>query len=183
MALARAKPGEIKVGHSGVGTPPHLGALSFVLATKTSMLMVPYRGAALALNDVVGGHISMLMTAPSTSIALTREGKIRMLGVTGGKRITQLPDVPTLREQGIEMGGIDDGVWFGISAPAGTPAAIIARLNAALNKTVEHPEVRDKLAKLDITPGGGTPQEFGRQIATQFATWREAMRAAGVKPE
>lgn len=183
VALAKAKPDDIKVGHSGIGTPPHLGAVAFLQATKTRMLLVPYRGAALALNDVVAGHMSMLVTAPSTSIALTREGKVRMLGVTGGKRITALPDVPTLRENGIEMAGVDDGVWFGITAPAATPADIVSKLNATLNKAVQHAAVREKLAMLDITAGGGTPHEFGQHIATQLEFWREPMRAAGVKPE
>lgn len=183
VALAKQKPGEITVGHTGVGTPPHLGAVSFLQATRTTMLLVPYRGAALALNDVVAGHMSMLVTGPSTSIALTREGKIRMLGVTGAKRISSMPDVPTFRENGIEMPGLDDGVWFGVTAPAGMPAEIVARLNQTLNKALQHADVREKLAKIDVTTTGGTPEDFGRQIATQLPYWREAMRAAGVTPE
>ena len=147
------------------------------------MLLVPYRGAALALNDVVAGHMSMMVTAPSTSIALTRDGKLRMLGVTGARRIATLPDVPTFAENGIDMAGLDNGVWFGLSAPAATPPDIIAKLNAALNKALQHPDVRDKLAKLDVTPAGGTPEEFRQLLATQFAYWRGAIQAAGVKPE
>ncbi|CAN0449009.1 unnamed protein product, partial [Phaeothamnion confervicola] len=94
VALSKSKPGDIKIAHTGIGTPPHLGAVAFIMATGADLLLVPYRGAALAIADVVGGHVTMLATAPSTSIQLAKDGKVRMLGVTGGKRLAALPDVP-----------------------------------------------------------------------------------------
>lgn len=181
--LVKAKPGELKFGHSGIGTPPHLGILSFIQATNSNVVLVAYRGAALVMNDVVGGHIQGLSTAPSTSIQLAREGKIRVLAVTGSRRIAALPDVRTFKEQGIDMKGIDNGVWFGMAAPAATSDAIVAKLTAAVNKTVETPSVRERLAKVELTTQGGTPQDLAQTIAGQLAFWKSAMQAAGVKPE
>ena len=183
VEFARKNPDEIKVGHSGIGTAPHLAALALMQSTSTRMLLVAYRGAALAAQDVVAGHISMLMTAPSTTIALTQDGKLRMLGITGTQRLTALPDVATLAEQGIELDGLEAGVWFGIAAPAGLRPDITAKLNAAINKAVQDQTVRDKLAKVDIIAQGGTPEALAELIQRQAATWAATLKKAGVKPE
>jgi len=105
---AKQKPDSLKLAHAGVGSPPHLAAAVFLQSTGTKMLLVPYRGAAPAIQDVVAGHVSMLFTAPSTSISLAREGKVRMLGVTGRDRMKSIPDIPTLLESGVSMGGLDN---------------------------------------------------------------------------
>jgi tripartite-type tricarboxylate transporter receptor subunit TctC len=128
VALAKAKPDDLKLAHSGVGSPPHLGAVAFLQATATKMVLVPYRGAAPAIQDIVAGHVQLLFTAPSTSIQLGRDGKVRILGVTGHQRMKSMPEVPTLRESGIDMGGIDANQWFGLAAPAGTPDYVVARI-------------------------------------------------------
>jgi tripartite-type tricarboxylate transporter receptor subunit TctC len=183
VALARQKPGEIKAAHSGIGTPPHLGAVAFLQATGVSMLLVPYRGAALAIADVVAGHVSMLVTAPSTAIGLARDSKVRMLGMTGVKRLTALPEIPTLKESGIDMAALNDGVWFGISAPAGTPDAVVAKINAAIGKAVQDKSAIATLAKSDIATVSSTPADYASLVQEQFATWRDLMGKAGVKPE
>ncbi len=183
VELSKAKPGEIKIAHTGIGTPPHLGAVAFIQATGANLLQVPYRGAALAIGDVVGGHISMLTTAPSTSIALTKDGKVRMLGVTGSKRLGALPEIPTLKEVGYNLTSLDEGIWFGMSAPAATPDAIVAKLNAAMNKATKDPKAIETLAKSDISMVGGPPEDFDKLIRSQFVVWRDAMKAAGVIPE
>ena len=134
-------------------------------------------------SDIVAGHISLLMTAPSTSTGLAREGTVRILGVSGLKRITALPDVPTLKERGLHLSSLDDGVWFGLSAPAGTPDAIIEKLNAAVRKTLSEKSVVETLAKNDTTTAASTPQEFDRLIREQIVVWREVLRKAGIKPE
>ena len=149
VALSKAKPGEIKIAHTGIGTPPHLGAVAFIQATGAELLQVPYRGAALAIGDVVGGHISMLTTAPSTAIQLAKDGKVRMLGLTGSKRLTALPDIPTLKESGYNLTSLDEGIWFGMSAPASTPDAIVAKLNAAMQKATQDPKAIATLAQSD----------------------------------
>ena len=183
IALAKSKPGELKVPHSGVGTPPHLGAVSFLQETGTDMLLVPYRGIAIGIQDVVAGHVSLLFSGPSTTIGLAREGKVLMLGTTGRQRMAAMPDVPTFEENGVALKGFDNGQWFGIGAPAGTPDAIIARLNEAQGKALQKKDVQERLAKVEFTPVGGTPQELGRLVEQQLAYWRDTMRAAGVKPQ
>lgn len=183
VAYAKQRPGEIKAAHAGVGTPPHLGTVAFQQATGVELTLVPYRGAAPAIADVVGGHVSMLVTAPSTAIGLAREGKVRMLGLTGARRLTALPDVPTLKESGIVTSALDDGVWFGITAPAGTPDAIIDKLNAAVRKATSDKGAIETLAKSDIAAVSSTPAEFETLVRQQTSSWRDLMAKAGVKPE
>lgn len=181
--LARQKPGEIKIAHSGFGAPPHLGAAAFLQATKTDMLLVPYRGSAPAVQDVVAGHVSALFTGPSTAMDLARSSKVTMLGVTGPTRLKSMPDVPTFRESGVTIESFDDGQWFGIMAPAGTPDAIVARINAAANEVIRRPDVIERFAKIEFSTMGGTPQDMTRIGQSQMAFWRETMKTAGVKPE
>ena len=182
IKLANAKPEEIKIGHSGVGTPPYLSALSFLQATDAKMLLVPYRGTALVVNDVVGGHVSGVFTGPSTTANLAREGKLKILGVTGLKRLPAIPDVPTFLESGIEMKGVNGGIWFGLVAPAATPDPVVAKLNAAVRKAVQDPTVIAKLEAQGISAVGTQPEEMGAQLASEFAHWKEALQKAGVKP-
>lgn len=183
VSYARAKPNEIRAAHAGIGTSPHLGLVALMQAADIQLLMVPYRGAAQAISDVVAGHVGMLMTAPSTSIALARDGKVRVLGVTGDKRLTALPEVPTLKESGFHLKSFDAGVWFGLSAPAGTPDGIVAKLQAAVEKAVQEAEVRDTLAKSDIVTHSSTPQAYGQLIAEQLVMWRDVIKQAGIRPE
>lgn len=183
VAFTKTNPGAIKVGHSGVGTPPHLGCLSFMQTTGADMLLVPYRGVALAVQDVIAGHIQLVCTAPSTTVALTLDGKVRMLAVSGDQRLTALPQVPTLRDRNIHIKGFDKDNWFGISVPVATPDAIVAKLNAAIGKAVQNKDAIDRLAKVDIKLLSSTPKEFTDLVAQQVAAWREVLTSAGVKPE
>lgn len=181
--FAKAKPDELKLAHSGVGSPPHLGAAAFLQATATKMTLVPYRGAAPAIQDIVAGHVGLLFTAPSTSIALGREGKVRILGVTGHKRMASMPEVPTLRESGVDMGGIDENQWFGIAAPAGTPDYVVTRINAAVNKVLKDKALQEKVSKLEFTVEGGTPEQAAALARSQAEFWRKTLAAIGIKPE
>jgi tripartite-type tricarboxylate transporter receptor subunit TctC len=183
IALAKAKPDELKLAHSGVGSPPHLGAVAFLQATGTKMTLVPYRGAAPAIQDIVAGHVGLLFTAPSTSIALARDGKVRLLGVTGLQRMKSMPEVPTLRESGVDMGGLDANQWFGVAAPAGTPDYVVARINAAVNKVLKDKALQEKIAKLEFTVAGGTPEEAAELGRSQAEFWRKTLAAIGIKPE
>ena len=182
IKLANAKPEEIKIGHSGVGTPPYLSALSFLQATGAHILLVPYRGTALVVNDVAGGHVSGVFTGPSTTASLARDGKLKILGVTGHKRLPAIPDVPTFLESGIEMKGVNDGIWFGLVAPAATPDPIVAKLNAAVRKAVQDPTVIAKMEAQGIIATGTQPAEMGAQLASEFAHWKDALQKAGIKP-
>ncbi len=183
VAYAKQNPGDLKAGHTGAGTPPHLGLVGLTEPTGMTVTQVVYKGAAIAINDVVGGHISMLVTAPSTSAQLHLSGRARVVGVTGAKRLSSLPDVPTLKEQGIETPSLDSGVWFGLAAPAGTADAIIAKLNAATNKAVQDKGAIATLAKTDIFMTGGSVQDCENLVRTQLGVWRDLMKKAGVKPE
>ncbi len=183
VAYSKSRPDAIKAGHSGNGTPPHLYTLSLINSTGAQMLLVPYRGIAQAVTDVVAGHIQLISSAPSTTVNLTLDGKVRMLGVSGNKRLAQLPDVPTFKEQGLSMRGFEQDTWFGIHAPAATPEPIIAKLNAAFNRALQDKTVIERLAKVDIRTAGGTPEAFGKLFVEQIATWREVLSKAGVKPE
>lgn len=183
VELARKKPDEIKFAHSGVGSPPHLASLSFLQATGIRTLLISYRGANPAVQDIVAGHVSMLMTAPSTTVSLTQAGKIRMIGVTGDRRLKALPEVPTLKEQGIDLVGLDSGVWFGIGAPKGVPADIVAKLNATINKAAKDAALIEKLGKFDMVAKGSTQAQMAELIKTQAATWAATLSKAGFKPK
>ena len=183
VVFAKADPEGIKAAHTGIGTSTHLGLLALMQAGGFQTVLVPYRGAAPAISDIVAGHISLLMTAPSTSVALAREGKVRLLGVSGRKRISAMPELPTLAERGLHLTSLDDNVWFGLSAPAGTPDAIIDKLNAAVRKALADKAVVDTLANNDTAVAAGTPQEYDKLIRDQIVVWREVMRKAGIKPE
>jgi tripartite-type tricarboxylate transporter receptor subunit TctC len=183
VAYAQAHPDEIKIGHSGVGTPPYLSALSFVQATGAKVLMVPYRGTALVVNDVAGGHVSGVFTGPSTTAPLANAGKLKILGITGTSRTASLPNVPTFLESGIKMEGVNNGIWFGLVAPAGTPDAIVAKLNAAAKEASQDKTVIEKLQAQGIEPAWTSVSEMSGLLAGEYAHWQNALQKAGVKPE
>jgi len=183
IALAKAKPNEVKYAHSGLGSPPHLGAMAFVEATGVEMVQVPYRGVGLALNDVVGGHISMVFVSQGVAAAQVKGGHAKVLATMGGTRLKSLPEVPTFRELGVDLKVIDEGTWFGVVAPAGTPPAIVAKLNAAFNKALADPAVKGKFEAIDYTPVGGPPSKLAQTIDAHLAHWKVAFAKAGLKPQ
>lgn len=183
VALAKARPGELKYGTSGIGTPPHLCAVSFINATGVKILHVPYRGAPQAFQDVVAGHLQMIFTAPSLSMQQAKLGQVRILGITGQTRSSSLPDVPTFAEAGIHMKEMDSGTWTGAMVPNGTPQGIVDKLNAATNRVLAIPAVREKLRQVDYVAVGGAPSTLADVISMQTVYWRDALKAAGVKPE
>ncbi|MDB5569576.1 MAG: extra-cytoplasmic solute receptor [Hyphomicrobiales bacterium] len=183
IAFAKGKPGELKYGTSGIGTPPYLGALAFIQATGVEMLHVPYRGVALALNDMVAGHLSLVFVSQSTAASQVQGGGARVLGVFGEKRHASLPDVPTFREVGLDTRIMDEGIWFGIVAPAGTPPAIVDKLNAAINAAVSEPATKSRLAAADFHVSGGSPADLRKTIDENTVYWREAFKRAGVIPQ
>lgn len=182
VTMAKAKPGDIKCGSSGVGSPPHLGCIAFMQATGTQISHVPYRGTAAAITDVVGGHIQVLFVSYTTTAAQAKAGQVRILGVAGTTRFPSLPEVPTFKEAGIDMGGVDEGSWFGYAAPAGTPPDIIAKLNAAINTVLMQPETRSKLETADYKVETGQPAVLGKLIQSQSAFWGELLKKSGVMP-
>jgi tripartite-type tricarboxylate transporter receptor subunit TctC len=182
VKLAKEQKEALSIGHTGVGTTPHLAAMTFVNAAKINPLLVPYRTVTEATSNVVAGHIAGVFSAASTAIGLAGDGKATVLGVTGKSRAGILPDVPTFAESGIEMTGFEAGSWYGVVAPAGTPDDVVAKLNAALNHALQDPEVKAKLAATGLELVGSTPREFSDLIVSQHKYWGETLRAAGIMP-
>jgi tripartite-type tricarboxylate transporter receptor subunit TctC len=179
IALARAQGGKFAYGSSGNGSVSHLMGEQFKLASKTDLLHVPYRGIGPALQDAVGGQIQVMFDNLPTSLPLVQDGKLRPLAVSGDKRLSVLPNVPTFAEA-----GLDDLNWmafFGLIAPAGTPQPVIAKLNAALKSALSNEAVRNRLATQQATPIGNAPAEFSAQIARDLERMRRAVTAAKIE--
>jgi tripartite-type tricarboxylate transporter receptor subunit TctC len=182
VAAARAKPGKLNYGAGGGGaTLTSLAAEVFRSQTKIDVVQVNYKGTGPALTALMGGEIDFAFDTVSGAIGQVKSGKLRALAVTSKKRSSALPDVPTVGETvlpGFEVIG-----WFGILAPAGTPAAIVAQLNRTLEAVLQTQEVRNRFKDLGTEPLGGSPAEFGKLIETETARWGEVIRRLGIKAE
>jgi tripartite-type tricarboxylate transporter receptor subunit TctC len=178
-ALARAKPGQLTYGHSGIGTSLHLAGELFKAMAHADIQQVPFRGSTLVITDVIGGRITMSFIPPTGTLSIIQEKKVRALAVTSLKRVPFLPDVPTMDESGFP--GFDVTTWWGMVVPVGTPAAIVDRLNRATVKVMATPEMRGKLAAIGLEPLGGTPAEFGAVIRAEAPYWERLIKEAGVK--
>ena len=179
VAAARAKPGAISYGSTGVGGGNHLSGELFALATGTQLTHVPYKGSAPALADLLGGQLSMMFDTVITSVPQIRAGKLHAFAVSSGKRASSLPEVPTMQEAGIK--GFDISQWQGFLAPAGTPKAIIERLNAETIRAMHAPDVVERIA----VQGGneivtGTPEEFAALIKSDLQAYARLIRNAKI---
>jgi len=183
VAMAKQRPGELQYVNPGSGTPPHLAALAFTRVTATVMAPISYRGTGPALADLMAGHVPIIFLGLSASARQVQSGKLRALAVTGRKRVAEFPDVPTFSESGIDLGGLEDGPWFGIVAPTGTPVPIIEKLNGMVNQVLADPKIRSEFeTKAFATVIGGTSEEFGTFLRIQQKFWREVLEASGVRP-
>jgi tripartite-type tricarboxylate transporter receptor subunit TctC len=178
-ALARAKPGQLTYGHSGIGTSLHLAGELFKAMAHADIQQVPFRGSTLVITDVIGGRITMSFIPPTGTLSIIQEKKVRALAVTSLKRVPFLPNVPTMEESGFP--GFNVTTWWGMFAPVGTPAAVIDRLNRATVKIMATPEMREKLAAIGLEPMGGTPAEFSAAIRAEAPYWERLIKEAGVK--
>jgi tripartite-type tricarboxylate transporter receptor subunit TctC len=178
-ALARAKPGQLTFGHSGIGTSLHLGGELFKAMAHVDIQQVPFRGSTLVITDVIGGRVTMSFIPPTGTLSIIQDKKVRALAVTSLKRVSFLPDVPTMDESGFP--GFDVTTWWGMFAPVGTPAAIVDRLNRATAKIMSTPQMREKLAAIGLEPMGGTPAEFAAAIRAEAPYWERLIKEAGVK--
>jgi tripartite-type tricarboxylate transporter receptor subunit TctC len=177
----KARPGEVNYGSPGIGTPHHLAMELFKLTAKVDMRHIPYRGSAGATNDLLGGHVSAAFQAIHVIMPMAQVGQVRLLGVASKERLKVAPDLPTLQEQGLKDFEVD--LWYGILAPAGTPADIVSRYNATINEILRTPEVIEKLGKQGLAPIGGTPQAFAEFIVRDIAKWQNVVREAGIAAE
>jgi tripartite-type tricarboxylate transporter receptor subunit TctC len=179
IALAKRENGKLSYGSSGNGSVAHLMGEQFKLATGTDILHVAYRGSGPAMNDVVGGQIQVLFDNLPTSLPMVQGGKLRALAVSGPRRVGALPDVPTFTELGLN--DLDWMAFFGLIAPAGTPAAIVARLREAAVKALAMPDIKHALDLQQAVVVGNTPQEFRAEIVRELARMKRAVDAAHIR--
>ena len=169
VALAGSKPGQLNYASAGDGSAIYLAMAMFQNTAGIELVHIPYKGAGPALIDVVGGQVPMMFIASPPAVGFISAGKLRGLGVSSARRLAILPDIPTIAESGYP--GFEVNNWYSVMAPADTPRAIIARLNAEINAILAAPEVRERIAALGAEPAGGTPEQFGRQLKVEMAAW------------
>ena len=177
---AKAKPGAIPFASAGVGSSTHLAAEYFAQVAGVKMLHIPYKGSPEAIQDAMTGRSSFYMAPINTVVGQMKDGKLAALGVSTMKRADVMPDVPTLAEQGLK--DFDISLWFGVWAPAGTPAAIVQKINAQVATILQGAEVREQFAKLGITPAPMKPEEFARFVREQIETYRKIVKQADIQP-
>jgi len=179
LAYARANPGKLNYASPGNGSPHHLAMEMFKNRTKTFLTHIPYRGAAPALQDVMGGQVPCMFLDLAAGLPVIQSGKVRALAIGSAKRVAALPDVPTLAEAGVP--NTEVFAFQGILAPAGLPAAITARLNGDLNKALQSPAVVKRMADFGMEALPGTPEQFRAMARAESKRWGEIIKAAGVK--
>lgn len=182
LARARAEPGGVTFGY-GINTPPQVLGETLKIATGLDIRSIPYRGGAQAIADMLGDRIDMNFGATSTLLPLIREGKLRALAYTGATRSGDLPDVPTMAEAGLPQVSFAPDAWTGILAPAGTPDAVVAKLNGAINDALGSAELRASLAKLGYQPRPMTSDAFAAFLVAEMQRWPPIVRAAGLKAD
>src|SRR5713226_9169914 len=178
VQYAKANPGKLTSGAT-VGIGPHLCLELFRVRTGTNIVFIPYKGAAPAVADLLGGQIQIGLTSKAVLLPLIREGRLRALAVTSEVRWPELPDVPTMHESGFD--GIPSYLWLGLLAPARTPAAVVDKLNGAVNEGLNSPEMRASIAKLGMEARSMTAREFAAQLADEGRLWEAAVNESGVK--
>jgi tripartite-type tricarboxylate transporter receptor subunit TctC len=179
VALAKEKPGAVTFASTGIGGTPHLALEEFAAAAGVKFLHVPYRGAAPALTDLLGGQVQVFAGDVPVLISQIQSGGLVPIGAAANRRNDILPNVATLAEQGYP--DTDASNWYGLLAPAKTPPAVIAKLNAAVNAALNDPGIRKKLIDSGATPVGGTPEEFGKFMKAEYEKWGRVVRERGIK--
>lgn len=180
IALAKAEPGKLTYASSGIGSSPHLGGEMLKLRAGINVLHIPYKGAAPAMMDVIAGTVSMGFMTSLGAMPQIQRGELRPIAVATSRRLPDLPNVPTMQEAGLP--DFEVVSWNGLAAPAGTPDAIIQKLNHAVNAILKMPDVKEKLVGLGAEPVGGTSAQFTRYIDAETAKWAEVVKGAGVVP-
>ena len=181
VTWAKANPNKASYATSAAGSLPHFIGVLLSRELGVDMVHVAYKGSAAYINDLIGGQVPAAIDALADLTELHRAGKVTILASSGAKRSTALPDVPTFAELGVK--GVEAMGWFGFFAPAKTPKPIVEALNRAINRALQSPDVAEKLSKVGMDPATGTPEEFGRIVASDYAKWGPIVKASGFKPE
>jgi tripartite-type tricarboxylate transporter receptor subunit TctC len=179
IAYAKANPGKLNYASIGLGTQAHLGMELFKLMTGTDINQVEYRGTAPAMTDVVAGHVDIMITGPPSAKGMSEGGKLKLLAVTGRRRIALLPEVPTIDESGVP--GYDVTGWFGILAPAKTPTSVLARLTEEVRQAVADARFRDRMTAQGLEVVGSTPEDMLALMQADTKKWADVIRATGAK--
>ena len=182
IAMAKAQPGKLTYASFGAGSAAHLAGEIFLSMTGTNMIHVPYKGSAPAVTDVMGGRVTMMLPGIGSAINLAKDGKLRALAVSTAKRASGAPDIPTIAESGVP--GFDVATWESVQAPAGTPAAVITRLNAAIREVVATPDLRQKMINLGFEPDGTkSPAEAAQFVRSERNKFGTVVRDRNIKVE
>jgi tripartite-type tricarboxylate transporter receptor subunit TctC len=181
LALAKQKPGALSFASPGAGSQAHLAGELMALEADLKLIHVPYKGIGPAINDLVGGQVTMMFGAMSAVLPHVKSGKLRALGVASLKRSAAMPELPTIAEQGLPK--FEAVSWYALMAPAGTPAAVVDRLNAESARSLAKPAIKEKFAAQGLEPGSGKPQDLAATIRTETARWSEVIRKQNIKPD
>jgi len=181
VALAKSKPGKLNFAISGVGGAPHLAGVEFALRTGIDWAYIPYKGGSQAIADVAGGQADVTLNGMLATYPLVQGGKLKLLAVSSAKRMSAIPNVPTIAESGLP--GFETGSWQGVVAPAGTPRDVVAKLNAEIAKIVTSAEMRERLSVQGADVRTNTPDEFSTFIKNEKARWAKVVKDANVKIE
>ena len=181
VALAKGRPGEINYGSAGQGATTHLAVELFTLLSGVKLTHVPYKGSPQAVTDLVAGNVQVGIPTMPAALPFIKAGRVKVLGVTTAKRASNLPDVPTLNEAGLK--GYEAALWTGILGPAGTPPAIVNRLNSEIAAIVQLKDVQEALARQGAEAQTSTPAEFGQFLKTEYAKWARVVKEARIRIE
>jgi tripartite-type tricarboxylate transporter receptor subunit TctC len=181
IALARAKPGKLDYGSSGVGGFGHVSGALFCLMTKTEMVHIPYKSSAPSLTDLIAGQIQVLFNNAISTVPFIKSGQTRALAVTSLKRMAALPDLATIDEAGVK--GYDNSSWSAVAAPAGTPREIITKLNSELNAILKLPDIMEKNVAFGADAVGGTPEQFGDYLKSEIAKFARVVKEAKISAQ
>lgn len=181
IALAQSQPGKIAYGSTGGGAASHLATELFRVMAGIELLHVPYKGVGQAVGDLLGGQVQMMIAPAQAVVPQAKSGRLRALAVSGARRLSTLPDLPTIAEAGVP--GYEAVGWFGLLVPGGTPADIVTRLNREVNRVLTLPEVRERLLELGADPASTTPAQFGEFIRGENAKWGKFIKEQGIVVE
>jgi tripartite-type tricarboxylate transporter receptor subunit TctC len=181
IALAKAKPGTLNFGSSGVGTQFHLSGELLKLLAGIDIVHIPYKGTALVYPDMFSGQIALLFDVPPVGLPHIQSGRVRALGVSGARRVAVLPDVPTVAEAGVP--GYDADLWFAVFGPARLPRELVVSINRSFNQVLQQADVKERYAVLGAEPVGSTPERLAAHLKAENEKWAKVVKAAGVKAE